>query len=413
MALILDPTAFTTKEMLLELAMAKQFGQLAAPKRGEVRKFTAVALTDAVPLSGEAFAGFIGDERSGIHIGAASMRNLNQSRFIVKAMIVANEDGDLLSPSANPHGKLPNPCNYTETEDSNLALRIIMLYTSFISSRHLSMADDITIRRNDRILVSLNVNQNGEMEIEHGELLHLAARSEDEFVGLSSCAHLSGLFDISGYAAMSSGTPPQNPVYTPGDPANFKSSYDVLPGIPREMKEIMEKTTLKPDAGCPVGFDDLVLLSVTHKNKKGEDQTGQVIVRNTWREAVTKIFKELYILGYQIERMEPIHVYEGDDLRSMAANNTSIFNCRSTTGISVAKSSHSRGEAIDLNPLVNPYVQGKEILPIEGSIYKDRSIQTSGTVTSDVVKILEKHGFQWGGNWRTLKDYQHFSTDGR
>ena len=102
----LDPTSFTTPEEMLGLMVAKQFGKLHVPTRGEVRKFTAIALTDAIPMSDLAFSNFMGSNPE------ASADTT--SRFIVKAMIVADELGDRLGAKNNPHRKLPNPCSPAE-----------------------------------------------------------------------------------------------------------------------------------------------------------------------------------------------------------------------------------------------------------------------------------------------------------
>jgi len=203
----LNPTCFTTKEELLELMVAKQFGKLHIPTRGEVRKFTAIALTDSVPMSDLAFDNFIG----------AALKDPPspgvQSRYIVKAMIVGDETGDRLRAKNNPHRKIPNPCSYTESEDSAKAISIIMLYTTFMSAKDFSIADNTPVRRNDKILVSLTVGSDGRLNMERGEMISLIARSEDEFPGLPQCAHLSQLFDRSAFGAPAS---PLGPTILPG-----------------------------------------------------------------------------------------------------------------------------------------------------------------------------------------------------
>jgi hypothetical protein len=98
----------------------------------------------------------------------------------------------------------------------------------------------------------------------------------------------------------------------------------------------------------------------------------------------------------------------------MSANNTSAFNCRTVTG-GDSYSEHSYGRAIDINPLVNPYVKGSTVLPPEGSQYADRSLDAPGMIHSgdEVVTAFAARGWVWGGTWSSLKDYQHFSTTGR
>jgi hypothetical protein len=112
--------------------------------------------------------------------------------------------------------------------------------------------------------------------------------------------------------------------------------------------------------------------------------------------------------------MEPVHRYGGDDERSMAADNTSAFNCRPVTGGS-SFSRHSYGTALDLNPLRNPYVKGERVLPPEGRAWLERDGTRPGVITGEgpVVQAFRAIGWKWGGDWRSSKDYQHFSTDGR
>jgi hypothetical protein len=129
---------------------------------------------------------------------------------------------------------------------------------------------------------------------------------------------------------------------------------------------------------------------------------------------MVEIMETLFDAGFPIEGMEPVDVYDGNDDRSMAANNTSAFNCRATTGGS-SWSEHSYGRAIDVNPLVNPYVRGGTVLPPEGARYADRNLDEPGMIHSGdvVVDTFAAHGWVWGGTWSSPKDYQHFSTSGR
>ena len=146
----------------------------------------------------------------------------------------------------------------------------------------------------------------------------------------------------------------------------------------------------------------------------GEVHTGRLIVAGEVAEDIVEIMSRLFEARFPIERIEPVDVYEGDDDLSMAANNTSAFNCRAVTGGS-SWSEHSYGTAIDMNPLVNPYVVGETVLPPEGAAYADRSLDAPGMIHDGdvVVDAFAAHGWIWGGTWSSPKDYQHFSTSGR
>jgi hypothetical protein len=167
------------------------------------------------------------------------------------------------------------------------------------------------------------------------------------------------------------------------------------------------------EPGCPVAPADLRILTLSHWNYAGSVSTGKLVVAAGLANQVVAIFQELYEAGFPIERMELVDKYDGDDNQSMAANNTSAFNCRLVTGGS-AYSEHSYGRAIDINPVVNPYVKGSTVLPPAGSAYVDRSLDAPGMIhaNDEVVQAFAARGWIWGGTWSSLKDYQHFSTTG-
>ncbi len=134
---------------------------------------------------------------------------------------------------------------------------------------------------------------------------------------------------------------------------------------------------------------------------------------------VVSVFRKLYAARWPIARMRLVDAYRGDDDRSMAANNTSAYNCRSVAG-STSWSEHAYGTAIDVNPVQNPYVQAGSVAPPSGQRYADldRSPGTRlppGVVQAGdaVVRAFAAIGWEWGGRWTTSKDYQHFSLTGR
>ena len=165
--------------------------------------------------------------------------------------------------------------------------------------------------------------------------------------------------------------------------------------------------------GCTVPRSHLRYLRLLHRDAKGRIILGEMVCHRDVAQQLTEIFHRLYLEGYPIERMRLADVYDGDDLRSMAANNTSCFNFRRVAG-SRHLSAHSRGVAVDINPLYNPYVRTKNgktiVLPESGRPYADRSVTSDYRIVrgDNCHRLFTAHGFQWGGNWRTLKDYQHF-----
>ena len=166
--------------------------------------------------------------------------------------------------------------------------------------------------------------------------------------------------------------------------------------------------------GCPVGPAGLRAVDVTHWDMTGRVKTGRLIVAADQARPMVRIMRQLYAVRYPIERMEPVEAYGGSDDASMEANNTSAFNCRATTG-GTSWSEHSYGRAIDVNPLLNPYVRGSLVLPAAGAAYVDRSQHVPGMIHAGdpVVRAFAKRGWKWGGAWTSPIDYQHFSTTGR
>lgn len=167
---------------------------------------------------------------------------------------------------------------------------------------------------------------------------------------------------------------------------------------------------------CDVPYEDLRYIRVLHKNFEGKTQIGEMIVNKSIAKDVVDIFKELYDANYPIERMVLVDEYDADDNASMEANNTSAFNFRFIDG-TTKRSNHSDGLAIDVNPRYNPYVRTidgkKNVLPVNGKEYADRSIDNPYYIRKDDIcyKAFIKRGFTWGGEWKNSKDYQHFQKD--
>lgn len=178
--------------------------------------------------------------------------------------------------------------------------------------------------------------------------------------------------------------------------------------IPASLLEKIRSTSWHE--GCPVSPEDLRQLTLSFRDFQRKPATGVLIVHKDVAPEVLQIFRDLFRHGFLIEKMTPVEDYRGDDDASMAANNTSAFNCRDVTGQPGKFSNHSWGRAIDINPLTNPYIKGDKVLPPEGRQYMDRTRSFPGSILagSFTVKRFLKAGWQWGGGWTDRKDYQHF-----
>jgi peptidoglycan L-alanyl-D-glutamate endopeptidase CwlK len=141
----------------------------------------------------------------------------------------------------------------------------------------------------------------------------------------------------------------------------------------------------------------------------GEDHYGYMVYATEYEEEIIRIFTFLFSARFPIEKMIPVNLYRWSDEASMRDNNTSCFNYRTVKGTSVL-SRHARGMAIDINPRYNPSIKGGTVEPSNG-VYDPAN---KGTITpdSEVVKIFKAEGWLWGGDWKSLKDYQHFYRPG-
>ena len=165
--------------------------------------------------------------------------------------------------------------------------------------------------------------------------------------------------------------------------------------------------------GCPVALSDLRYLTVSYRGFDGADHQGELVVASSVAADVVDIFGELYGAGYPIASLRLVDDFGGSDDDSMAANNSSAFNCRPVTG-GGGFSEHSYGTAIDLNPVQNPYLSGSLVLPEQGRPYVDRQPAPGVIEPGDaVVTAFADHGWTWGGTWSGPIDYQHFSVSGR
>jgi D-alanyl-D-alanine carboxypeptidase-like protein len=164
-------------------------------------------------------------------------------------------------------------------------------------------------------------------------------------------------------------------------------------------------------AGCPIGPAQLRTVRVSHWGFDGRAQVGSIVVARRVATDVVAVFRRLWAARFPIRRIRPVSTYGGSDDASMAADNTSGFNCR-FVGDTSRWSMHAYGEAIDVNPVENPYVRGSTVSPPAGRAYLDRSRYRKGVAV--VGGVLERAfasvGWKWGASFG---DYQHFSTTGR
>ncbi len=167
---------------------------------------------------------------------------------------------------------------------------------------------------------------------------------------------------------------------------------------------------------CPVHVNDLRLVQLTHWDFDDKQSTGKLIVHKDIAHEVVEIFHQLYTQKYPIRQMKLMHEFSGDDFESIEADNTSAFNCRYVENTR-RWSKHALGKAIDINPLENPYISRKgkiyhkESYSFRKRIHKNNSLKDKAMLlkNDDATSTFAKFGWRWGGNLKTIKDYQHFA----
>ncbi len=151
----------------------------------------------------------------------------------------------------------------------------------------------------------------------------------------------------------------------------------------------------------------LEVVEVRYYSFDGKIHQGQLVIDKRLAGDIKKIFRKILEIKFPIKSVIPISDprFNFSDDRSMRANNTSAFNYRRMVG-GRRLSKHASGIALDINPLYNPYIKGRNVQP-RGAKY---IVSRPGTLTrsSPVVRAFKRLGWRWGGDWRSLKDYQHF-----
>jgi len=200
---------------------------------------------------------------------------------------------------------------------------------------------------------------------------------------------------------------------------NTSDSIRMLPGTDFEAVvadpapgHVIVRSTWLP--GCPVGKDDLAWIRMTYWGFDKTRHSGEMLVNSAVADDVVEVFRRLYRATFPIESMGIARLEDLDAPPTGDGNGTGSFACRPIRG-GTEYSQHAYGLAVDLNPFQNPYLSGDVVLPELASAYLDREWIRPGMITPDgpAVRAFASIGWQWGGDWSSLKDYQHFSQNGR
>ena len=210
----------------------------------------------------------------------------------------------------------------------------------------------------------------------------------------------------------------------PGAPVPASTAASVAlaaakPGVPPFSYTVERVTasvvlhTWRP--GCPVGPAALRLLRMSFWGFDHHAHAGSMVVNEAVVTDVVTVFRTLYQKRFPLREMVPEDAYDGNDNRAAAADDTSGFNCRYAVAPGPPRwSVHAYGEAIDVNDVENPYVDGTDVIPPAGRAYLDRSDVRPGMAVpgGTLVEAFASVGWYWGGRWAASPDYQHFSLTG-
>lgn len=165
--------------------------------------------------------------------------------------------------------------------------------------------------------------------------------------------------------------------------------------------------------GCPVPLSGLRYLTLSFHGFDGGAHTGELVVATSATGKTVRAFRRLYALRFPIEQMTLPTSADTTAPATGDGNTSAGFVCRKARGLS-RFSAHAYGLAIDVNPFDNPYVKGDLVLPELASAYVDRHWVRPGMFLreSAAVRAFTDQGFTWGGDFRSLKDYQHLTLTG-
>lgn len=173
----------------------------------------------------------------------------------------------------------------------------------------------------------------------------------------------------------------------------------------------LEENILPEDslAICKQLTKELAVVKVRYWGYDDKEHVGALIVHESLGSEVIEIFQALFEYRFPIQGMDPIFSTQKDDA-AMSNNLTGSFNCREVTAQPGIMSQHSYGRAIDINPMINPYVKDKLVVPNGAEKHIDRNLPEKGKICANsvVTELFAKYGWDWGGNWFDMQDYQHF-----
>ncbi len=183
----------------------------------------------------------------------------------------------------------------------------------------------------------------------------------------------------------------------------FETIDELLPNTITSISSLpnLKQKLQKRDRICEPYINELTVVKVPYIGFDHKEHTGAIIIHQALSQDILEIFQVLHQHQFPIEKIHPF---------GNGSNVTLSYNCRLVTDQKGILSQHSFGRAIDINPLLNPYVKGDMIIPPSGKKYIDRALNHQGQISKEslIYTLFAERGWDWGGSWYDLLDYQHF-----
>lgn len=166
--------------------------------------------------------------------------------------------------------------------------------------------------------------------------------------------------------------------------------------------------------GCPVGRSGLRLLRINYWDYTGYRRRGELVAAASVVRQMAGALTDMYRAGLPIRSMYRVdrfgwskRLQGADDYRSMAAGNTSAFNCRWVVGRPGVRSPHTYGRALDVNTWENPYLSRQGWEPNSWWPSRSHARVAWRSRSHAVVEIMRRHGLRWTYG---RSDSQHFDA---
>jgi hypothetical protein len=183
-------------------------------------------------------------------------------------------------------------------------------------------------------------------------------------------------------------------------------------GIPDRVWRQMTRASWH--AGCPVGRGQLRYARINYWDYSGYRRRGEFVAHADAVGNLVGAFAEMYSQGLPLRSMYRVDRFGyssrlrgGDDYASMAAGNTSVFNCRDVVNRPGIRSPHSYGRALDVNTWENPYRSARGIVPNPWWQSRSHPRVAWRAASHRVVAIMARNTLRWTYG---LGDTQHFDA---